>query len=83
MDFGGYTNSGDEEELVDSEDEVINFSGDDMAGGPGSTDRDFGIAKCQTLTPEMISKKMFEIIKEVNEVFQVNWSQVELSKSLC
>lgn len=72
MDFGDYRNSGDEEELVDSEDEVINFSGDDGAGGPGSTERDFGTAKCQTLTPEMISKKMFEIIKEVNEVFQVS-----------
>lgn len=70
MDFEDF---GDEEELVDSEDEVINFSGDEMACGSGSTHRDFGITKCQTLTPDMISKKMFEIIKEVNEVFQVNY----------
>ncbi len=71
MELEDYRNSADEDELVDSEDEVINFSGDDMAGVPGSTNRDFSIAKCQTLTPDMISKKMFEIIKEVNEVFQV------------
>ena len=71
MDLEEYQDSGEEEELVESEDEVINFSGDDMACGPGSTDRNFETAKCQTLTPDMISKKMFEIIKEVNEVFQV------------
>lgn len=62
--------SGDEDEAcIDSEDEVLHFSGDEMACGP--TDREFGIAFCQTLTPDMISKKMFEIIKDVNDVFQV------------
>lgn len=67
-------NSGDEEELcVDSEDEVLHFSGEDTVCGAGTIDRDFGSASCQTLTPDMISKKMFEIIKEVNEVFQVSY----------
>ena len=27
--------------------------------------------KCQTLTPDEISKKMFEIVNDVNSVFQV------------
>lgn len=63
--------SGEEDELcVDSEDEVLHFSGEDTGAGP--VDKDFGIASCQTLTPDMISKKMFDIIKEVNDVFQVS-----------
>lgn len=73
MELEGYDYySGEEDVPVDSEDEVINFSGDDGAVGPGTSHRDCEmVGKCQTLTPDMISKKMFEIIKEVNEVFQV------------
>ena len=56
---------------VDSEDEVLHFSDEGAGCGAQTVDRDFGIASCQTLTPDMISKKMFAIIKEVNDVFQV------------
>lgn len=65
------TSGGEEDEiLIDSEDEeeVLHFSGEEIVG---PTDKEFGIASCQTLTPDLISKKMFEIIKEVNDVFQV------------
>ena len=55
--------------LCDSEDEVLQFSGDETDADGG--EREVGIASSQTLTPDMISKKMFEIIDEVNEVFQV------------
>lgn len=66
--------SGEEEELcIDSDEEVLRFSGEEIAYESGTTDRDFGIASCQTLSPDMISKKMFEIIKEVNDVFQVSY----------
>ena len=64
--------SGEEDDIyVDSEDEdeILHFSGDDT--GPGSRSFDKDIAPCQTLTPDMISQKMFQIIKEVNDVFQV------------
>ena len=30
-------------------------------------------AECQTLTPDELSKKMFEIVDDVNAVFQVSW----------
>lgn len=54
----------------DSDDEVLQFSGDEVDDAAGT--REFGISSSQTLTPDMISKKMFEIISEVNEVFHVS-----------
>ncbi len=54
-------------EFCDSEEEGIQFSGDEDDG----EEREIGTSSSQTLTPEMISKKMFEIIGEVNDVFQV------------
>lgn len=74
MEHSEFHTSGDEDEElgVDSEEEeILHFSSEEMTYGVGSADREFGIASCQTLTPDLISKKMFEIIKEVNDVFQV------------
>ena len=76
MDLEDLPNTSGEEDgelCMDSEEEEegLHFSGEEVPYGTGTTDRDFGIASCQTLTPDLISKKMFEIIKEVNEVFQV------------
>ena len=65
-----YTSDEEDEDLAieSEEDEILHFSGEEMTS---PADREFGVASCQTLTPDLISKKMFEIIKEVNEVFQV------------
>jgi hypothetical protein len=66
--------SGEEEDDfydAESEDEVLHFSGEEAGCGSRTVEKDFGLASCQTLTPDMISKKMFDIIKEVNDVFQV------------
>ena len=57
-----------------SDDEELHFSGEDCSGsgGGGSEGKEVGIAASQTLTPDTLSKKMFEIIHEVNSVFQVS-----------
>lgn len=69
--------SGEEEDdfCAESEDEVLHFSGEDMGCGVRPVDGDFGFASCHTLTPDMLSKKMFDTIKEVNDVFQVRTSR--------
>ena len=78
----------DEDYMNDSDDEDTNFSdgeedyiGEQMGGSyelsreKGKLERsDF---KYEVLSPEMISHKMFEIIDEVNTVFQVgNWKSI-------
>lgn len=64
----------DEEGLQsDSDDEELHFSGDEGdGGGVRGRDKDPGISPSHTLTPDMLSKKMFELINEVNAVFQVS-----------
>ena len=59
----------DDDQLCDSEDDGLQFSSDEIDGGCGSKDEIISVS--QTLTPDMISKKMFDIIAEVNDVFQV------------
>ena len=54
-------------DCCDSEEEGLQFSGDEG----DVEEREIGTSSSQTLTPDMISKKMFEIISEVNDVFQV------------
>ena len=63
--------SEDEDEGMDTDDDGIQFSGGEDDVSP--TARQGRPQTCfQTLTPDMISAKMFEIIKEVNAVFQVS-----------
>ncbi len=70
-----------EEEEEDEEDEGmddgIHFSGEeDEADGGGQKHQ---IAtNYQVLTPDQISKKMFEIIDEVNAVFQVSYAHIHV-----
>ncbi len=60
----------DDESTLDSDnDEDLNFSGGESEDG-GGVKRGAGTV-CQVLTPDMISKKMFDIIHDVNAVFEV------------
>ncbi len=63
--------------LSDSDDDQLQFSGDEREGKScgRSGDRDPNIADCSTLTPDRLSKKMYELINEVNAVFQVSLLQ--------
>lgn len=63
--------SGEEEEEDSEEEDGYQFSGAEEEGEPGASQGAPPPASFQTLTPDMISKKMFEIIDEVNAVFQV------------
>ena len=59
----------DDNSVLDSdEDEELNFSGADT--DEGGTKKG-PVTSFQVLTPDMISKKMFDIIHDVNAVFEV------------
>ena len=60
----------DEEE--EEEEDGIQFSGGEEEDHAVGGMRDHRLTTYQTLTPDMISKKMFELIDEVNVVFQVH-----------
>lgn len=64
-----------EEEEEDGEgfeiDDGLQFSGDEGVDSVGGMQVAPPPTSYQTLTPDMISKKMFDIIHEVNAVFQV------------
>lgn len=68
--------SEEEEEEEDGEegfeiDDGLQFSGEEGVDSVGGMQVAPPPTSCQTLTPDMISKKMFDIIHEVNAVFQV------------
>jgi len=77
---------GDEEvQTEESDDEQLQFSGDEgdgRVGGKSADKRELGLADSQTLTPDKLSKKMFELINEVNAVFQVSPTEGGSSESL-
>ena len=77
---------GEEEvETEESDDEQLQFSGEEgegRVGGKSADKRELGLADSQTLTPDKLSKKMFELINEVNAVFQVSLVPVGGSPSL-
>lgn len=66
----------DDEDFIDTE-SYNDDSEDDLNFSDGEGDLDAraskqpSVTKFQTLTPDMISKKMFDIIHDVNAVFQV------------
>ena len=63
----------------ESDDEQLQFSGDEGEGkcGRGGA-KESGLADCQTLTPDKLSKKMFELINEVNAVFEASLEHSEI-----
>lgn len=67
--------SSEEEEEEDGEgfeiDDGLQFSGEEGVDSVGGMQVAPPPTSYQTLTPDMISKKMFDIIHEVNAVFQV------------
>ena len=71
----------------DSDDDLddLQFSGGEEGGGGGAsreaTRRPQTIY--QTLTPDMISKKMFDIIDDVNAVFQLPTPHVRILLTTC
>ncbi len=67
----------DESTLGSEDDEDLNFSGGDSEDGAGIK-RGAGTS-CQVLTPDMISKKMFDIIHDVNAVFEVRMAWIYTS----
>lgn len=57
-----------DDSTVDSDDEDLNFSG--AESDDGGVKKSSG-SRWQVLSPDMISKKMFDIIHDVNAVFEV------------
>ena len=79
--------SSEEEEEEDGEegfeiDDGLQFSGEEGVDSVGGMQVAPPPTSYQTLTPDMISKKMFDIIHEVNAVFQVCTHSLVSSSSL-
>ncbi|XP_064400829.1 E3 ubiquitin-protein ligase arih1l-like [Halichondria panicea] len=71
----------DKSTLGSEDDEDLNFSGGDSEDGAGIK-RGAGTS-CQVLTPDMISKKMFDIIHDVNAVFEMPTPHVRILLTAC